>query len=478
MGNIHIVSTLRNKQNQKKTIFKKSSTVFFAILNYEKKIDTEISLLNHFLLKRNLKDVVAKVEIRSLRGYKIKSLELNINKPKNYIFRLSDYFKINLTCSIYIFFESKHNLAVPFCAVVSAIKTSNSVCAIHTYGRRLENQELSSNIDLPKTIESGWTLRDTNLVKSFAVLHGGKFKLKLNIKIQCRNKYGKTIQCKFQQKINPFSTLLVIPQNYFKNLISHLDGENGDAKIFIDGLSGVFPRMMCGNFLIEDNEGIENSKEMQFTHSNFDFSEIEQPDSNGKIGFINNPKLPQSHSVIYPVKTRKKILVNKKKYKNNSRYQFKTKSMNSTIVKSDSCLPSRLVAGTIGKWKKNILESECSTGIFIEDYLKVPCHWHWGLLKPGFDKGRSFISIFLNNFGKNTVQRRKIKFQIYSEFGKLIEKNLYIKNNTKIDAMKYLPVKSQNYNLWYVFTGEKLEDLNIYSTFFPEKKSGFVEHSF
>ena len=76
------------------------------------------------------------------------------------------------------------------------------------------------------------------------------------------------------------------------------------------------------------------------------------------------------------------------------------------------------------------------------------------------------------------MQRRKIKFQIYSEFGKLIEKNLYIKNNTKIDAMKYLPVKSQNYNLWYVFTGEKLEDLNIYSTFFPEKKSGFVEHSF
>ena len=54
MGNIHIISTLNNKLNQKKTVFKKSSTVFFAILNYKKKIDTEISLLNHFLLKRNL----------------------------------------------------------------------------------------------------------------------------------------------------------------------------------------------------------------------------------------------------------------------------------------------------------------------------------------------------------------------------------------------------------------------------------------
>ena len=30
----------------------------------------------------------------------------------------------------------------------------------------------------------------------------------------------------------------------------------------------------------------------------------------------------------------------------------------------------------------------------------------------------------------------------------------------------------------YVLSGDKLEDLNIFSTFYPENKAGFVEHAF
>ena len=45
-------------------------------------------------------------------------------------------------------------------------------------------------------------------------------------------------------------------------------------------------------------------------------------------------------------------------------------------IKSESeNLPSRFVAATVGRWENTKLESECSTGTFIEDYLKVPCHW-------------------------------------------------------------------------------------------------------
>ena len=42
-----------------------------------------------------------------------------------------------------------------------------------------------------------------------------------------------------------------------------------------------------------------------------------------------------------------------------------------------------------------------------------------------------------------------------------------ILSNKKIDG----PV-------WYVLSGNKLEDLYILSTFYPKNKSGFVEHAF
>ena len=50
-----------------------------------------------------------------------------------------------------------------------AIKSRNSVCGLHTYGRRLESKELGSNIDLTQTVETGWTARDSDKVKSFVL---------------------------------------------------------------------------------------------------------------------------------------------------------------------------------------------------------------------------------------------------------------------------------------------------------------------
>ena len=44
----------------------------------------------------------------------------------------------------------------------------------------------------------------------------------------------------------------------------------------IDGLSGIFPRMLCGNVYNEDKlNGVESllgANEVQFTHTNFDYS--------------------------------------------------------------------------------------------------------------------------------------------------------------------------------------------------------------
>ena len=83
-------------------------------------------------------------------------------KEHVYSIKLSEYVTTLFVGSIYVFFNSKENLAVPFCAVISSIKSKNSVCSVHTYGRRLETRELDSNLDMKETVEMGWTARDSS----------------------------------------------------------------------------------------------------------------------------------------------------------------------------------------------------------------------------------------------------------------------------------------------------------------------------
>jgi hypothetical protein len=248
MGNIQIVSTLQDKVAQKKAVNHNSSTVFIAVYNPNRGIDTEVSLLNHFILKRGISDVIATVEIRELDGTLIKSFKLYMSEERVYSVRLGEYIKTAFIGSIYVFFQSNENLAVPFCAVMCSIKSANSVCGVHTYGRRLEQKELGTPIDLQKTIETGWTARDSNTIKSFAALHGGAFELDLEVKLEISNSTNKVLLIQRNFKLEPYGTLILVPQHCSDDVISHLGGKKGHIKVYIEGLRGVFPRMLCGNY--------------------------------------------------------------------------------------------------------------------------------------------------------------------------------------------------------------------------------------
>ena len=481
MGNVQIVSTLKNKQMQKKAIHHSSSTVFFAVHNPDLGIDTEVSLLNHFLLKRGISDVVATVEIRDLSGDLIHSFKQNMDEEHAYSWRVSDFMKSKFMGSLFVFFNSNENLAVPFCAVTCAIVSSKSVCGVHTYGRRLEQKELGSNLDVTETIETGWTARDSESVKSFAVLHGGVFALDLTIKLEISNHKNETLFIDKSVSLAAFGTLMIVPQDLSQDVIAHLAGKKGHIKIYIKGLSGVFPRMLCGNFTAnQDNlDVITNASEIQFTHTNFDFSSIEQPDAGGDFGYYNQPSIPKGYGIVYPVETQKSISIDGKPYQSNSLHHIEIDEMSQAdVIAHGENLPSRFVAAAVGKWEEGQLESECSTGTFIEDYLKVPCHWHWGLLKPGLEKGESIISIILGKFNRNEDISRTLKLRVFDEENLLAERDIIVDGHEKINVMDILPRKLPDSAIWYVLSGDKLEDLNVFSTFYPEGKAGFVEHAF
>ena len=160
MRNIKIVSTLQNRAMQKKSMHLSSSTVFLAVCSADGHVDTEVSLLNHFILKRGIYDVVATVEFHDIKGDLVKSKKINLNEPRVYSIRASEHLSGAFLGSIYVYFNSNENLGIPFCAVMCAIKTQNSVCGVHTYGRRLEQNELGGSLDLNETVETGWTAAD------------------------------------------------------------------------------------------------------------------------------------------------------------------------------------------------------------------------------------------------------------------------------------------------------------------------------
>ena len=108
----------------------------------------------------------------------------------------------------------------------------------------------------------------------------------------------------------------------------------------------------------------------------------------------------------------------------------------------------------------------------------MPCHWHWGLLKPGLDNGDSKISIILNKFNRNESLERKVRLQVFDEEQCVLDREIMISETLVIDAMDLLPRKLPDGALWYVLSGAQVEDLNIFSTFYPQGKAGFTEHAF
>ena len=232
------------------------------------------------------------------------------------------------------------------------------------------------------------------------MLHGGSYPLKLSVKLEVSNYISvEILNINNNYNVNPYATKVLIPQSESDKIISHLNGNKGHIKIFVDGLKGVFPRMLCGNFTYMYVDKLIEANEIQFTHTNFDFYKVKQPDASSNIGYFNQPSLENGYGIIYPIKTNKEISINGQRYQSNSLQEFNIKKMSQIkICSRNENLPSRFVAAIIGKWDGFQLESECSSGTFTEDYLQVPCHWHWGLLKPGFADGISKISILRCRF--------------------------------------------------------------------------------
>lgn len=489
----NIISTADNQRQQKSNIFYSSSTVFWCVFNRKKKIDTSISFLNHFLLKKNINSVSMRLSIREMNGELVNEVVREINEPKAYSFSISNLISNNISKGeyvAYIEFTSEKNLNVPFCAVVMTITSPNSVDQVHTYGRALEVNEINSPIDFSTSYESGWTIYPQDKSSNCAILHNGRLFSEIDCQLFIFKNGSKISEINLnKKKLVPFSTLKIDLEKIIENqknyelqkIINNATHGEIDAKIIIKGLKGCFPRLLFVATYKENekNTGFYDFDFINITHSNFDFNNAKQPKSKGKYGFINNPFYPigieDSGFRYYPSSDLKDLY-----FKENTKidsYPLSLIPLSSLKILSLNKIPSRIVGASWVQWKNEKFIKECSTGTFIIEYNESSAYWHWGLLSSSSKDFDACISL-LNPYSEKNKENN-FKLRIYGENGLIKTEMIKFKGTHFCINFDAAELEVSTSKIWYAITGEGVGKFNIFSTsYFPDMRDGTIEHAF
>ena len=148
----HLSSTgqLKNIDVIRKPTLRSSAIFPFFINN---KIDNKFLILGYWLIKRNIKEVLLLITIRSKEGKTIFRNKKLINEVKAYNFSLKNLLKFktgNLKGSVEFEIFSTQDLFYPYPACVLEASSDNSSTFVHTCGRIYNDSEDLEN-------NSNWT---------------------------------------------------------------------------------------------------------------------------------------------------------------------------------------------------------------------------------------------------------------------------------------------------------------------------------
>ena len=169
--NDHLKS-IKKSINQNFGIYR-SSAIFPVLVN--NKIDTEISFLSYWFLKRKIKNIIFNLVLRDKEGNRIFNKKINISFTKVFNFSIkklltTTFFKLrkeNFIGSIELEFFSKVNMVFPFPAVMINLRSQNSSAFVHTCGRIFNNGNDKRENTKFLVPESGFDLLPNKSLQSF-----------------------------------------------------------------------------------------------------------------------------------------------------------------------------------------------------------------------------------------------------------------------------------------------------------------------
>jgi len=269
----------KNNYNKNFGVSFRSSTIFY--FKKDKNFNTFVNFMDYWTIKKSIKVMII-ASLRDMKGKLI--LRERLSFEKGHVINYSPIInEENFEGSLELEALANDILGIPFAAILGIYEAKNSVSMVHGYTRNYSVYEIEDGITIEKGEEAGLVCRDNSEVRSFLIGHNGiSKKEKQEVNMWLSNNEGETIKATFELKeLNPYETFKIYPKNHFPDIISFLNGKEGNCAISYS-LKGGFTRMVVGNETIKGDE-------FQVMHSNFNYNRHSPGFVDDTVGFFSFP---------------------------------------------------------------------------------------------------------------------------------------------------------------------------------------------
>ena len=262
-------------------------------------VNTEISFLNHFLIKRGYKNIACRITGINKNGEKINSKLYNIDKPIVYSFDLTNIFNKKAKSYMVEFFSSE-NLFIPFPAVIVNHSSKNFLNTVHSYNRVLNDIFEDDDVNKVYVPEASIDVRVDKNFDTFVTFQAGMHNVNDTILFEYISN-----EFKFEKKVNINVKRFNTQSIFLSELIP-------DIEKYSDGILKVYQpkqKMFYGRMLV----GIKkrNTECFSANHSYYDSSNsLEYWDKNEK-SFRIYPFFQSMENIIkmYPIQSKSELCI-------------------------------------------------------------------------------------------------------------------------------------------------------------------------
>ena len=436
---------------------------------------SNISFLNHFLLKRNNKDVVLKITAINDNGVLEDSVSIEINEPIVYSLNLESFFEQASKIKEYLVeFYSDKNLFIPFPAVMVNHIGNEFVNSVHSFNRVLNDVFEDDKVNLHQVFESSIDVSIDKDYDTFFNFATGPFKVKSDLQLSLIEEEKKSY-------IIPIEMDRLSNKNYFLSNF-HKNNIKSEAilKVLQPEQTLFYGRLLTGRI---------NKKTRAFSanHSYYDSSLTKEYFDNSvsmrSYPFFNNCL---NKIIMYPIMSPSSLEVSIEIYDNNETYKSDTKiiespsnspilfDINELVKKSgfnDVSLFKVIAQSSNGKIPTRVnhqliygdknspskLYSSINLSLLNESIynppLKTGVTWGQVLVNKSYES-RLGIS-FMNNSGVSDT----VLIDFYSKSGlfKSIKHNLNPNSSLIFGSEFFKKIKAPNEFIWYLAKSKRAD---------------------
>ena len=258
---------------------------------------TYISLVNHYFIKRNYKNVILKLTAYDQFGMSSDSISYELKIKKVYSYNLEIIFGDKYNSYQAEFFSSE-NLFIPYPAVMINHVGKDSINTVHAYNRILNDSRESEKINIIHSREASIDVMISKEIDTFFILHTGILPLS-NQKLEIELKSALT-DLNFNSRTTINMPKMSIRKYYLSDLISNKVKEKINKKNITLKIKQPHQELFYGRLLA----GIEKKDSLSFSanHSFYDNSNYEEYFSNSE-SYKTFPLLKNYKNIIriYPI---------------------------------------------------------------------------------------------------------------------------------------------------------------------------------